>query len=345
MCGLTGILGPGIQWADLDILNDLVHVISLRGMDGTGVVQGKIPYWGNGKIENLIVEKSQYDSIYFKNYHKYHRDGNKDLLNGVNNNFFAVHARAPTIGAPTKENSHPFDVGNLIGMHNGTLKDKKYQVEGKTDSEMMFRDMEENGIEYVLEHLDPRSAYAVVILDKENKVIHFARNSQRSLYFCMHKSRSTMYWASELWMLRSIIGRHNEQIRDDDVYYFSPNTLYTIDPSAMFRKVEDIERKDLVPKYTINKNEQKKSDVHNLLREYNNRKEKKEKPRLRLNSKGEVVPFPKTKETKNPLIPKMFCCGCSKPLTLVDQYFGKRYGTNTVICNECDDQTQSVMVH
>lgn len=342
MCGLVGIAGPGIQYEDIQALEDLTHVIALRGQHGTGIVQGKTSTWAKyskSKIQDLILEKSQHDSSYFKKWHDWAPEGNKNLFSGVFNNFFCVHVRHATMGGINKANAHPFDVGSLIGMHNGTLRDKRYLHKDKTDSELMFQDMEQRGIETVLSELDKDSAYAIVVLNKEDGTISFARNEKRELYFCYSEKRNVMYWASEEWMLRGVLGRNRISIKGDEIWYFTPGRVYTMDPSKPVKKVGDFTITELKPKekpaVRVPASVRKANAagvVVDLMREKELRENKKE------------VKVEK-KQINESVIDNPYCCACQRPLKLVEQYFAKKFSPNTVICSDCDLQSSSVILN
>lgn len=57
--------------------------------------------------------------------------------------FVMAHTRYATIGAKTVENAHPFEIGNIIGAHNGGVTnhnelDKKYKRTTTVDSQHLF---------------------------------------------------------------------------------------------------------------------------------------------------------------------------------------------------------------
>lgn len=64
-------------------------------------------------------------------------------------NFFLGHTRYATVGAKTIANSHPFEIGNMIGAHNGGVAnhnelDKKYNRSCDVDSMHFFHHLDTN---------------------------------------------------------------------------------------------------------------------------------------------------------------------------------------------------------
>lgn len=330
--------GPGIQHVDLEILSELGHVSVLRGEDASGIAQGRI---FQKKVEKVLIDKRPWDFTYYRHFHKYMKEGNKDILSGIYNNFFMGHVRAATKGSLTSENAHPFDTGRYVSMHNGTLRDKKYDSPDKTDSEMMFRDMEQRGIVNVLNSLDKDSAYAVIILDREDGVIRLARNSFRPLFFCFHATREVIYWASEDWMLRGIINRKGEKIRDNSVYFLEKDHLYTINPNDVGLKkllkipLKETEKPVEKPRIKVKADTVRVSDKP---------VDPVEKPAKGDDNKSNIIPWinhhasrgtsPLSSKRLNPT----FCCGCSGQLTLLEMYFNK-VGHYTYLCDTCQKHT------
>lgn len=236
MCGLLGMMGPGVQHTDLDMFKQLAFVSFLRGEHSSGIAQGRTDIFNKSVRNNYVVDKLAVTMPYFIWFHTKHKEGNKRLFNSVHDNFFMAHTRAATKGNITNDNAHPFEFDNIIGMHNGTLVDKKYQHPTKTDSELLLEDINERGVIPVLKELDPVSAYALVIFDKNTGRFTFTRNIQRKLYACFCRNRSVMYWASEDSMLEFIFKRNDEsmllpQDKESSLVYFKPHHVYTTCPS------------------------------------------------------------------------------------------------------------------
>lgn len=313
MCGLAGMAGPGITSIDLRMLQDLMYVSGLRGRDGTGVLQGRT----FRKSLEYFVEKSRSEVSYFLWYHEYAKKGRNKVLDDVMANFFVGHVRAATKGRISDDNSHPFDVGRIIGCHNGTLRDKKYEDENKTDSEMMFQDINDRSLGTVLRDLDKDSAYAISLLDKRTNELIFVRNSQRTLYFTYHQKRKVFYWASEREMLLLCAARYGIEIgpinpfNTEVVYYFKPDEVQA-------GRVPNW-RTALVGKKEEEVTVQNKQDNVLLLNP----------------PKGtqELVRSLSDIRTRK-LIQK--CCNCQREMDLIDQYEGKEIDTDLFSCAECE---------
>lgn len=344
MCGLCGLLGPGIQYRDLDILQELSYVSGLRGTDGAGIVQGKSENYGKRK-NHFKMGKSVQDISYFRWFNDRAKGGDKELFKNIQNNFFAVHTRGASRGVISNENAHPFEFTNLIGMHNGTLVDSQYHHLMKTDSEMLFGDINKKGLLTVLEALNPKSAYALVIYNKKTGEMVFARNDERELYFCFAADRAVMYWASEEWFLRGVLSRNKTDILNDEVLLIDPYKIFTIHPGALPRGTGDVFEVRDIKKPTWdgywdqnmarrNVTHWPRQDQHRTVTQmigYTSKKEQEED----IESIKRATNFECAELPANEKIPYRKCANCDKKLNLVQQYFGKQLEDKTVVCEEC----------
>ncbi len=225
MCGLCGAAGTLFQ-DDVNVFSQLLLISSLRGRDSTGVATAT-------RHNYIKMRKEVYDSSYWLN-----REFGKSKILSTTADVIIGHCRAATVGTVTHQNAHPFDTGRYISAHNGTIVNEDIIEEAKktkrTDSEVMFRMMERDGIKPVLARLSDKDAYAITMYDKETKELIFARNERRGLYIAVSEKRDSIFWASEFYMLKMVLNRQNPIIKAE-VYFLHPGHIYRV-------KVSDITR-------------------------------------------------------------------------------------------------------
>lgn len=233
MCGLGGMAGPGVSKDDLNWMQDVAYLLGLRGLDSTGIAQGHL----YKHRCDVFIDKAAMDVGYWSWYNRWHEKGNKRVMNNVGDNVFMLHTRAATLGTVSNMNAHPHVTKNLIGMHNGTLADKKYiPRDDGTDSALLYADIDERGVETVMKSISEQSAYALVWIDRKRYTLNFLRNDKRPLFCAFNTKRRVFYWASEEWMITAAASRHGIEI--SEVMYFEPHTHYEMLP-------EDVRTDDL----------------------------------------------------------------------------------------------------
>lgn len=292
---------------------------------------------------------------------------NSRLLDTVMVDVIMGHVRAATRGAITEQNAHPFICRNLVGMHNGTLKDDKYKHATKTDSELMFQDMAWNGIPEVLSSLDKQSAYTVVIYDKHEKCLFFAKNDKRPLHFALLKERNVLYWASEKLILQLALKRKGIEadyfgIKDNVVYRLRTARVDRLKQDKMFSIVEDMNPPPEPPKkeekalVLVQQGPATPVDqvVKDVAKELENKKKEEREPANP--TSATILPLIKPRE-KSPLKEKQplyakgdtrqfhLFCDCGKDsLNLFEAYMCKQgaagypqynKATDTFICQGC----------
>jgi glutamine phosphoribosylpyrophosphate amidotransferase len=218
MCGLYGLVGQGIITEDLGAFKTLAIANLHRGIHATGLVVD-----GNAS-ESYQMEKLAVNAVEF-----YEEEYQKStyIRPHIRHNVIMGHNRHATVGDTDEDdNAHPFEVGNLTVFHNGTLVDEKYLLDAdKTDSEQLAQDIERRGLSKVVEEISNESAFTVVTYDKAKKVLEFVRNTKRTLFFTMHKTRAVMYYSSAKVDLEYALNRNNIPL----------GTIYTIDPGYIMK--------------------------------------------------------------------------------------------------------------
>lgn len=231
MCGIAGYAGYEAGFQERDMFKEHLWMMAIRGYQSTGVAA--ICQAGT-KTVKVKVRKECRSSANFifstlNDRQSYHYDTN-DLVMG--------HTRWPTKGDVTIENAHPFEHGDLVGCHNGSVMG--YAKDGKTDSEMLIKEMSEIGVKESLEKLSTLDAFAVVIYDKRTNKLYLARNKFRPLFVGIDQDRHVIHWGSDKNILNCIANR----VKDKETTYapcileihnLTPLTLYEI-PLEKIRK-------------------------------------------------------------------------------------------------------------
>jgi hypothetical protein len=128
------------------------------------------------------------------------------------NAIIMAHARFPTRGGVSLEETHPHVVDHIMGMHNGTLSkvNNKAVPKDASDSRLFFEEVAAKGIEVAVKKAE--GAYALTWTDDKAGTISFLRNEHRPLFFGHYEhDTGTVLWASEAGMLEFVLSRHRGQ--------------------------------------------------------------------------------------------------------------------------------------
>lgn len=193
ICGLVGAAGK-LSFSHEKAFKTMLILDTLRGIDSTGAV---------------VV----------------HRDGSHDVVKSLGNAFNLLESRAfdkamtgshsvlighnryATQGKVSVRNAHPFEFSDIVGAHNGTLKNKYYLKDGHkfdVDSEALYSHINDLGVEDAIKGLD--GAWALTWWNMEEGTLNFLRNKERPLYMSVAKE-GQLFWASEPWMLEVALSR------------------------------------------------------------------------------------------------------------------------------------------
>ena len=232
MCGHVGVAGR-IHKAESDIFQDMLYCDALRGMDATGV--GRV---GAGRSITIFKNSlPSYELMGYKAFDNIAAPGARVLIG---------HNRSATVGnRDNKHNAHPFEHGDILGAHNGTLPyDSRTKLEKHndfgTDSEALFYNIARNGIEETIPKI--WGAWALVYYDARDNTINFLRNDQRTLFYVLSEDKKTLLWSSEVGLLHWITSRRNYKVdkprlltEDTLKYWTVPEPDQTFGEPAMLK--------------------------------------------------------------------------------------------------------------
>lgn len=229
MCGHVGVAGS-LAFKDELLIKRLLVFDYFRGPDSTGLAVLR----KNGETRIAKKACNPLDLFDTKSF--------TEALNGHNSHVFLGHNRAATKGAVTNLNAHPFQSGNIIGAHNGTLSDASFKELKEflgdpnigTDSEAIIMCIDKIGIEETVKML--QGAWALVWMDIETKKLYFLRNEERTFWVSYSPLLDKIMWSSE-WPILSaatkLSSTHTFDLYEDkDGAKFFPtvvNKLYEID--------------------------------------------------------------------------------------------------------------------
>lgn len=201
MCGIVGMasLSGSKNWTDKETwFSKAIYVDTLRGVHSTGIFC--VPY--NASEEDIILHKKAMPGYDFLEL-----SSTTEILYEVDKYEFMVgHNRKATQGSISSRNAHPFTHEHITLVHNGTLTSRNGVSGSKiieVDSEAICHAFATNGAKDTLPKLD--GAYALVWYDAKEKSLNLARNSERPLHFAFSEDGKNLFFASEAWMIRSIM--------------------------------------------------------------------------------------------------------------------------------------------
>jgi asparagine synthetase B (glutamine-hydrolysing) len=330
MCGIVGMAGNGVILQDLNVLYDLGLTAQVRGMDSSGIYECNTRMKDFHKKEVLYREASDFSFFSWKYMDSLEASKKKDMLTNIYNNFFVIHTRSATIGTINIDNAQPISHGNVIVVHNGTMKDPEYLTGSPdvSDSRLLAQDISAVGLEEVCHNMHKDSQWALVVFDRSTKKISFARQAYRPLWFAVHKKRDVLYWASEAGQLRWILTRHGidhenlfqlkdgvvwqttpERIRSKGVFFEEVSTFYTVDDKFKVTWERDKPEKKVEPVAEVEEREEEKGKVIPLT----------------IPSEGQSRHLP-TNKLKVPGKDLSTICGmCGRKISVIEQYYIRKY--------------------
>lgn len=213
MCGIIGVISaataPPKEQLRKYMETGLV-IDSIRGFDSTGLF-----YWPK-KVPEAGWIKNAVDGISFI------RSEAVGKITSQTADMHAVigHNRWATVGEVRTATAHPFHIGNVTMVHNGTVRHGLPQDEDKlglnVDSEAICWHLNDvSGVEDTAKLVSElRGSYALVWHDKRDSTMNIVRNAQRPLHVAKMKHHDVLLIASEAAQLYYLTQKHSIAIED-----------------------------------------------------------------------------------------------------------------------------------
>lgn len=203
MCGISGGISNPLILQEKNIIAELTHLGCLRGWNGAGSF---VLYKKGTQYSTRKTLSTGTTLVLSKEYNNMLVDSPQVVVN---------HCRAPTTGDINLPHTHPFHVGGVIGVHNGTLRRLGGNPIPKdaSDSELMFKSIAELGIEKTISEIS--GAYVIVWFDKNEHTLNFLRNDERTLFFGSTvgiEFPMTEYFSSQENFLQFVCGNRNMKV-------------------------------------------------------------------------------------------------------------------------------------
>lgn len=224
MCGIVGVASPTALTIQMkEFFQDLLFHDEIRGRHATGIAAI------DTMDKSLSVEKKAVPAHIFLQ----DKEAMENLFAFKHNfNIYIGHNRWATSGAKDDDNNaHPFIHGDIVGVHNGSLRNQKLLADSEkfvVDSDNLFYHLDNHGLDDTISKTN--GAYALVWYNKEEGSLNFLRNDERPIAIGK-LSNGCWVWASEMGMLTWLVKRHKQlswaTYKDNGVEY---NCVHQLDP-------------------------------------------------------------------------------------------------------------------
>lgn len=207
MCGIVGMItgfNNGFSHPEAVMLQDMMFLDSMRGVDATGIM------WGDTH-NNVSGLKEASPSWNFMEKQEW-RDAKTAIIS--RGKWAVAHNRAATRGAKTDENAHPFVADHIVLVQNGTYRGSHdHHAKVDVDSHACAIALsKEDDVEKALKTIN--AAYAFVWWNHKEKSLNIIRNDERPLCIARTKSGGLAF-ASEGWMIAVAAARNKVDLVEE----------------------------------------------------------------------------------------------------------------------------------
>jgi predicted glutamine amidotransferase len=225
MCGIIGFYGNNNNQSQTSdkrrFMLEGLYITALRGQESTGIAV--LP---KSKGEDPEIYKRALSGADF-----IEKKNTLRLLSNISSSYGVLgHNRSSTKGAVMDENAHPFQYKHITLIHNGTVQNAEWLIQGKKCA--ADNDVDSAKVAWAFSEAEPddllekmHGGYSLVWWDARDATLHFARNTEKPMYWVVSENADTMYFASELGMLRMLVDRNDIKIKKE-AFFTAPYKHY-----------------------------------------------------------------------------------------------------------------------
>jgi hypothetical protein len=217
MCGIVGIINENAVNANkrLAYFEQALYTDALRGFDSTGVFtvarNKEVDIFKRAMTAADFMCHSTYEAMITKHNSK---------------KFIVGHNRKATKGGVNHHNAHPFDSGDIVMVHNGTLTNHTTLPDGykfKVDSQALCHAIHKLGPEEAFSRAE--GAFTCVWYNHTEDRLFMLRNEERPMSFA-YTSNGVLF-ASEKMMLLWLADRNDIELKE--VHTLPVGTMLSFD--------------------------------------------------------------------------------------------------------------------
>ena len=160
------------------------------------------------------------------------------------------HTRYATVGEINNDNAHPFQEGNIIGAHNGSVWNwQEVNSQADVDSQAIFHALNEHDNDYKKALAELRGKFAITWLDLKNlDKLHLVVDGN-PLHIVRVPEIETYFWCSLEYPLQAAIAGHFS-LKGKTIWSPHSEQVYTIDGKHQIKKTEIAFKQYVAPTVT-----------------------------------------------------------------------------------------------